>query len=459
MLGASPLRRPGNPGTREEQDGDGLLSLLFDSGVTFGLRLGAAAAAYVLNVVLVRVLGATETGNYVYALSWFWLLSVVPTLGLGATTQRFVPQSLARGELAYAKGYVLVARRLSVGMAFAVAAAASAAVLTFDVVAEVAIPALIAFCALPIHATMVVNASLAQAEHRYLVACILEVFLRPTLVLTAVVAAVGLGFRLSAINVVLLQVAGITLSATLEHLAIARPFARKYDHVRARYQVLKWLRVAIPSLVIVLPIGYWVEINIVVAGASLTAEQLTLHNAVLRTVAVVGFGLSAVNGIVSPRLARAYAEGDTVTLTGLTRRGAALMFWPAMLALPALALWGDVVLALFDESFVAGHRAMLIAYCGLLLMAAAGPAVPLLMMTAHQDLCLLVMVVIFAATIALNTMLVPLHGLEGAALAVFITGCIWLLALQIAVRRTFGFWADPFSPVLDRLISTRRASP
>jgi O-antigen/teichoic acid export membrane protein len=94
-------------------------------------------------------------------------------------------------------------------------------------------------------------------------------------------------------------------------------------------------------------------------------------------------------------------------------------------------------------------------------MAAAGPAVSLLMMTAHQDRCLLVMVVIVAAIVALNTALVPLYGLEGAAFALLGSGLVWLLALQVALRRTFGFWADPVSPLftLVRVLRHRSGRP
>jgi O-antigen/teichoic acid export membrane protein len=440
------------------QGRDSLFTLIFDSGATYILRLSAAVAAYALNVVLVRVMGSTETGNYVYSLSWFWLLSMVPTLGLGVATQRFVPQSIARGEPGYAKGFVLAARRLSVGAAFATALVAVAAVLLADIDPGAKVPLLIALCALPIEATMVVNASLAQAQHRYILASFLETFLRPVFVLLAVVAVVGIGLGLDATTVIALQVAGIALSAALQHVAIARPFADHYNDVTARYQVGEWLRVAIPILLIDLPVGHWIDINIVVAGAYLTPEQLALYNAVLRTVGVVNFGLTAVNAIVSPRIAEAYAEGDMARLMTLTRRGSALMFWPTVGAVAGLAVIGEFVLALFDASFVVGYGSMLVACGGILLMAAAGPAVSLLMMTAHQDRCLLVMAVIVAAIVALNNVLVPLYGLDGAAFALLGSGLVWLLALQVALRRTFGFWANPVSPLFAAMRVLRQRS-
>src|SRR5262245_10458418 len=398
-------------------------------------------------------MGAADTGHYVYALSWFWLLAMVPTLGLGVATQRFIPQSLARGEPGYAKGFVLAARRLSVGTACVTAVVAALAVWLAGMGSDSSLPVLIALCALPIEATTVVNGSLAQAQHRYVLACFLDTFLRPAVVVAAVLGAVGLGFGLRAADVILLQAAGISISAILQHFAFARPFARNYSDIAARYDLRQWLRVAIPILLIDYPVGHWVDINIVVAGVYLSSEQLALYNAVLRTVAVVNFGLSALNSIASPRIAEAYAQGDMAKLARITRHITTLMFWPTLAALLVLALLGDVVLALFDESFVAAKDALLIACGGILLQAAAGPSVSLLMMTAHQDRCLLVMGVIVAATVALNAALVPLFDVNGAAWALLGGGAVWLLALQVAVRRTFGFWADPIRPLLSPLLA------
>src|SRR5437867_8407922 len=61
--------------------------------------------AFVLQILLARMLGAIEFGQYVYATTWIMLLTVVCKCGLDTAALRLLPQYKSAGQLSLLRGY------------------------------------------------------------------------------------------------------------------------------------------------------------------------------------------------------------------------------------------------------------------------------------------------------------------------------------------------------------------
>ena len=168
----------------------------------------------------------------------------------------------------------------------------------------------------------------------------------------------------------------------------------------------------------------------------LAPVDVAVFNVALRTVGIITFGLLAVGSIVAPRASRLYSLGDNAGLQQLTSYATRLMFWPSLVAIGALVLFGERILALFGSNFVGGYATMLMLASSQLAIGAVGPVWTLLNVTGHQDRCLIVFGVALGAALGLNLILVPLFGIEGAAasyVAVTLLWTVWLRSLVVRV--------------------------
>jgi O-antigen/teichoic acid export membrane protein len=88
---------------------------------------------------------------------------------------------------------------------------------------------------------------------------------------------------------------------------------------------------------------------------------------------------------------------------------------------------------------------MAILFAGILAKASVGPAEVLLTMAGHQKLCVGVYAATLIAAVILYSVMIPLFGLTGAAVAAATAIMIESLLLHLTVRRTLGITLFAFA--------------
>lgn len=415
-------------------------ALFSDTALVFGVRFTAAMVAYITQVVLARWMGAAELGVYVYALSWVWILTLIATLGMSSAASRFIPQSESDGDPGYARGYLRAGRRLAFGFGTVVALAATSTALIIGAgdVGFSMVPFVLAFVAIPFTALTNFHAGVARAYLWFLFAALTGTFIRPAMLLVAVIGARLAGVTLNATLVMSLLFAIVIGLALGQYTVVEKRLRRKFADVPPRSHTRHWLRIAVPIVLADAFVAYFIDVNVIVSGAFLSTEEIAIYNAALRTISVMVFALVAVGMATAPRAALLYTRGDTPGLQRLVARAAQLMFWPALMVLLGLVFVGKPLLGLFGPEFVAGYDAMLIAGSAQVLAAAGGPLLPLLKVTGHQDRCLVVFACVLVLVPVLYLLLVPRYGLAGGATAILLATVLWTVWLHALVVRHLG---------------------
>ncbi|MGB5738579.1 MAG: polysaccharide biosynthesis C-terminal domain-containing protein [Woeseia sp.] len=211
------------------------------------------------------------------------------------------------------------------------------------------------------------------------------------------------------------------------------------------YQTRKWLRIALPLLVISLFGNYFPDYMLILVGAHVPSDQVAIFNASYRLAMIVTFTLTAVEAVTSPVAARLYATQDFNELQTVVSRAAKLGFGASLASVIAFASLGRTLLGLFGDEFVAGYETMLILVAAQLVRAAAGPVISLLSVTGHQDRCLVVFGVGLIASVALVFLLVPIFGIRGAAMSVLLVTLGWSIWLQRLVIVHLGVRTSVFA--------------
>ena len=117
-----------------------------------------------------------------------------------------------------------------------------------------------------------------------------------------------------------------------------------------------------------------------------------------------------------------------------------------------MSVFGDSMLMLFGTGFEAGLPVLRILALGLVFQAAAGPIKFLMTMTSEQNASAVILCSTAAVNVALNFALIPIWGLEGAAIATVATQILATGLMIFQARRKLGVWSFvslsmPFSKV------------
>jgi O-antigen/teichoic acid export membrane protein len=404
----------------------------------FVCRITAAVSVIVMQVALARWMGAEQLGIYIYAFAWCVLLAAIAGLGLPEAAFRFVGKGMSSGEFNRILSYAFFNSRIILISGTVIAAIACALVLGFDnlVAPEARNTFLIALVSVPVFALMMWFSTLAQSFYRYRLAILPMLIFRPLILLFAVLLIWTVGLTLSAFSV------------TMVHLFIMLPILfGQFWYLRAALkdefpaaevadnESRTWLRTAIPLLIAAFFVKYFLELNVILAGIYLPADQIAIFNATFRTAFLIGFGILAMDAITAPRVAELHGGKDLPELQKLISQATRIKCLGAVVGVVLLTLFGKLVLGLFGPEFVVGYSALLILAGSQVIVAAFGAGTQLLAVSGNQDKCLVVFGCSAAALFVLQALLVPRFGLNGVALAVLLVVAIqsfWVNRIVVA---------------------------
>jgi O-antigen/teichoic acid export membrane protein len=416
-----------------------LVSLVSGSAFIFGLRTSGAIITYLTQILLARWIGAEELGIYVFALSGCVVLFLIATLGLPPAALRFVPQYEAKGNLGGAKGYFLRAQKIVLVASLAVAATALGVLLFLNEgrLDSTVLTRALAFCSIPFFALIATNTGIARSLSLMAIAVLPQQGLRQIGLLCAVVVGYFLLGGLSAPHVMAMLLTVVFVLALGQGLFLHRHFRNRFGQVTPHYETRLWLRTALPLLAVAGFTQGTMEANLFVAGIYLPPEELAVFNAAYRTSNFVNYGMVAITFMAAPRVSRLFFEEDPIGLQRIVTQQAHLRFLFAVCATAALLLLGERMLALFGEQFVEGYTALAILVAAHLFVGMTGPAVQILSISGNERRCALVFACALVGVVVANTLLVPLWGIEGAALAVLVVSMGWASwVYRLTVRRT-----------------------
>ena len=275
---------------------------------------------------------------------------------------------------------------------------------------------LVAILCVPLLALIRLNVRITQAFSWFTLSILPNTVLRPALLLLAVLAAWKLQLVSSATGIMLLQLGVMLLIVFGQNAVLSSRIAVQVGQTLPIYESRRWLRTALPLLLTSTFTLFYAELNVIVVGAVLPAQEVAVFSVGYRTALLILFALVAVDGVAMPTPSRLYTERNLAELRREIARATRLKFWLSLMAMLGLAAFGKPVLSLFGPEFVAGYRVLVILAAAQVARAAIGPAGELLGVTGHQDRCLVIFATSLVVTVVLHLALGPSWGLRGQRL-------------------------------------------
>jgi O-antigen/teichoic acid export membrane protein len=401
---------------------------------SFGLKMLSTGLVFLTTLVLSRFLGSTGYGNYAFALAWISLLIYPAMLGLNVLLTREVARyktdsdwSSLQGLLAWSHTMVLL---ISLGLALL--AAGLVWLLRSHMDQQTATTLWIAMAVLPFMALIRLREGAIRGLGAVVVAQLPQLLIRPALFLTLVVM-VHFAVELSAPITV-----GIRALATAMAFLAGTVLLKKYlpGSTKAafpNYHPRRWLRSAFPLFAAGAAGMINDQISIIMVGSIMGAEGAGIFDVARRGAMFISLVLIAVNMPLGPTVARLYALGQKERLQRAVTKSVRLALLGSLPVALGLIVCGHWYLLLFGREFTGGNIALAILSVGQLVNVGIGSVALLLNMTGYERYTAIGVVVALIMNGMLNVGLIPIWGVEGAAIAhaVSLTFLKTLLAILV----------------------------
>jgi O-antigen/teichoic acid export membrane protein len=414
---------------------------------SFGIKVASLGLAFITNVLLARLLGASGYGTYIYAFTWAGFLAILPSLGLTEYVIREVAVYQAQAEWGLLNGLLrwsnLVVLFLSV-MA-ALLAAIAGWFLGITPQSPVALVFWIALVMIPPWNLTALRQGVMKGLNKVVLGDFPELLIRPILFLGLLGAAyIVWRTQFDAAWVMGLYVLSVGVSFSAGAWMLFQLLPAEVKASQPVYQPKIWLRNTLPFLLIVCMFIVNQQTDVLMLGAIKGHDAAGIYTVVGRGVQLIQFALAAVCAATGPTIAALYATQDIPKLKRVMRGSVRLLGVGAFAIAISLILFGHLFLSIFGAEFVQGQSALTILSLGYLLDAPTGGlAGLLLLMTGNERDTALGTGITAVLNVVLNSMLIPLWGLEGAAIATTISTLVRSLFFMVCTRKKLGFFPSP----------------
>jgi O-antigen/teichoic acid export membrane protein len=402
------------------------------------LQACSNALGFLTALLLARLLGSEEFGQYSFAFAWASFLVIVALVGMDQLLVRGIAQYEVQQDYARMRGLLRRASHIVLATSCGIGAVGCLVAIAFSS-PELKAPICAAMALVPITALTFVRQGAMQALGKVVLGQFPEYLIAPVLILAGVaVLAVAGGGWLSATTCLLCYVVATGIACGIGALLLRRSLPEPMSGARPLYDTKVWLKASVPMMLIN---GVWSSnryVSILILGMIAGPTSAGVYNVVERGAAAILLVHLAINMPLAPVLARLHAEGDQV---GVERESEHMARIATVVSLPvciAFAVFPTVYLGIFGSGFDEGATAMSILALAQIVNAATGPAGTVLIMSGLERPAMWATGAGSLVNVILGFALVPFLGITGAAIAFAASLIAWNMALVLLGRRLAG---------------------
>lgn len=406
------------------------------------IQVGFAGLAFLNSLVLARVLGAGAYGAFANAMAWVSLFLIPASFGFGTLLVKEVAVYRLRKEWGRLRGLLRYADSLVLALSLFFAAVLGAVtILLFPGPGkEIMRQTLwVAALLLPFFALSKLRESTIRGLEHVIRALLPGMIFRPGLLLFGVLGIYLIWpDRLSApaamgVNVL---AAALSLAACAFWQRSLLPLEVK--QARPKNETAIWIKAAVPMLIYGNAQIMLGQTDIVMLGALREARDVGVYAVATRLAYLLLYASMAAEIILAPVMARLYVNNDKEKLQRIITRVVRAAFFIVLPLGFTLVFLGHWILALFGLGFATANYALTILVIGRLVEVAAGSGALLLAMTGHERILAVVFLFSGLANVVLNALMIPIFGIEGAALASAICLVVVKIVLSVYAKNRTG---------------------
>lgn len=429
-------------------------SLLRTAFGAFGMRLFNNILMFGMAIGLARLLGAADYGAYSFGLAGFQLLLVLVLFGSRALVTREVAQASATEDGRRVAGIIRFTMLVSLSFSAILIAFLLFGTNIFHQTLEprLALALSISLWSVPVVAFMDINAYALRGLGRVTTGLLGEYITQPiTFVLLASCAALwAIPVALTLQSVLWFSVISWTMAALVMIVQWQRLKPNWSRNKSPEIHVKKWITIGANMLFIGFAMQVASRIDRVMLGTLADAASVGVYTIASRITEAAEQFVFAIQSVLAPTIARAYASGEIAKMKKLIRVASLAIFCLTSLVILTMMVFSTHIFGLFGEDFTAANGTFYILGVNKMVFAFAGPAMVLLSMTNHAKLASAGIGFAALLNIALNAIFIPRWGADGAAYATLLTTIVWSGYLSFTAYMKIGINPCALGPIGNR---------
>lgn len=408
---------------------------------TLILNVATVALAFLLQLLLARLMGAEQLGWFMLGMAWISILSILCLCGFSVSVIRLYGEYTEKKYDALISGLLKRAVHIVLGASSFIALIGITGLFFINTPFTTEFNTLaLAFAILPIWCFMILRQGMLRAFKMVVKAKIPENIIRP---LGAIILCIFLYViqdqTLSADQAMAMNALAVLIAILLSQKWFNQVRPHHLKDITPDYKTREWLKISLPMTLTTWIPAVLRRSDVIMIGWFIDAHAVGIYSVAVALSTVVQMAYNSVVNVVAPLYAEHHFKNDYKTtrkiylmamgtVGGLTLIGSAFMVFISPYILP-----------IFGESFSQGHNAFLILLAGQMIGSLAGTPESYLGMSDRQNTLAKWFIVGVILNIALNIPLIQTYGIEGAALATAMTGIALKVIFSLnAYKQLFG---------------------
>jgi len=416
--------------------------LLKKGGISFFLRIGGQIFGFLLTLLIARYFGAEGLGEYMLAVVVLRIFTLIAKLGMDTASIRFIA-SFAKQK----KWKSLLYFRKKVVSTLLVTSIISSS--------------LMYFLANAIANLLNINPEYIRLFSFFILPMVFFILHYQSLRGLKKIAAFSFFYRMSQAMftiiaiIILLQYSNdsiVPFYAYATNLIIVSILAFVVFRSALKVKIEENVEEEIEEkslkniLAVAMPLMFAQSVQFIMAwtdklmiGNMMTAEDVGVYGVAFRLSMFASISLMAINSIASPKFAEMYGDNNIEGLKKVAQQSTKMIFWSTLPLVILFFMFPELLLGFFGEQFKIGVYAFLLLSFGKLISSFSGSVGNLLQMTGKQLIYMNVLLVGAIINVLLNYFLIPIYGINGAAIASMTSIIIWNLTMVYYVKKELGF--------------------
>lgn len=420
-----------------------LAELLKGSGTAFVLRVVGMGVGYLFILLVSRAYGTDAVGVLALCMTLLSITSLVGRLGFDTAMIRFIAQFNSTGEKALLKEVYQKALKVvvPVSVVLSLLAYLSAGLIAQNIFKKPHLEIYFRVSTLAVVPLVLlhINKQSLRGLKRILEFSLLDRGI-DFLISLLLIIPLSLLFGKHNIYPVLAYIFGIIGAGVMSQYIWFKHLKIKHIHkkVSLGLNYKEMLRVSLSMFFIssMSLIMHWTDTFML--GMFRTEAEVGVYTVALRVATLTSLSLFAINSIAAPKFAELYAKNDMEGLKNTVQHSTRLIFWTSAPVLLVFVLFPSFVLGIFGADFKEGAIALVILSAGQFINAISGSVGYFMNMTGREKAFQNILLLATLINVVLNYILIPLYGINGAAVATMFSMVFWNFSSVVYVRYETG---------------------
>ena len=242
-------------------------------------------------------------------------------------------------------------------------------------------------------------------------------------------------------NPIYAMFASIALTALIGAWVMDRVFKQRSAPTDTLYPmpIKNILAISLPMLMAASMFFVIGQTGIIMLGIFRPEAEVGYYSVAVKLATLTSFIGTAITTIAAPKFSELYYKNNISDLFYIARKSTKLMFWASVPILLFLAIFGkDILSILYGQEFMVAYPAIVLIAIGQLVSVSSGATNAFMNMTGKQKIFRNIIIGAAIINIILNYLLIPVVGMNGAAVAAMASLIFWNISTLVYIKIDYG---------------------